>query len=190
MFSTYQLFYTRVALVVQSANWQLYRKAWHFWGYTYSERFVIWALFVLFIVTSRIHFAQKNGIKSWKFSCDYFDVDWLNNSALMKLIKFLDMKLHQGPVFIDGMVNSIEPQFTSRRISWRSSKISCCSGNHWYCAPTDIARSSCGLSWDWYNIAWTFWLPNVGSHTICQSLKKINQSEWQKCFYNWFKRMQ
>ena len=23
---------------------------------------------------------------------------------------------------------------------------------------------------------------NVGSHTICQSLKKINQSEWQKCF--------
>ena len=30
----------------------------------------------------------------------------------------------------------------------------------------------------------------VGSHTICQSLKKINQSEWQKCFDNWFKRMQ
>ena len=29
-----------------------------------------------------------------------------------------------------------------------------------------------------------------GSHTICQSLKKINQSEWQKCFDNWFERMQ
>ena len=38
-------------LVLQSANWQLYRKAWHFWGYTYSERFDIRALFVLFTVT-------------------------------------------------------------------------------------------------------------------------------------------
>ena len=25
---------------------------------------------------------------------------------------------------------------------------------------------------------------------ICQSFKKINQSEWQKCFDNWFKRIQ
>ena len=30
----------------------------------------------------------------------------------------------------------------------------------------------------------------VGSHTICYSLKKINQSEWQKCFDNWIKRVQ
>ena len=64
-------------------------------------------------------------------------------------------KHHQGLVVI------------VRRISWRSSKISCCSGNHWCCAPTDIARSSCNLLWDWenlrhwwdqhtFNIAWTF----------------------------------
>ena len=31
---------------------------------------------------------------------------------------------------------------------------------------------------------------SVGFRTICKSLKKINQSEWQKCFNNWFKRMQ
>ena len=29
------------------------------------------------------------------------------------------------------------------------------------------------------------WIP-----TICQSLRKINQSEWQKCFDHWFKSMQ
>ena len=28
------------------------------------------------------------------------------------------------------------------------------------------------------------------SRIICQSLKKINQSQWQKCFDNWVKRMQ
>ena len=33
--------------MLQSAN-RLYRRAWHFWGYTYSERFDIRALFVLF----------------------------------------------------------------------------------------------------------------------------------------------
>ena len=46
-------------LVLQTANWQFYRKAWHFWGYMYSERFDIQALFVLFTVTWKIHFAQK-----------------------------------------------------------------------------------------------------------------------------------
>ena len=45
--------------MVQSANWQLYLKAWHFWGYTYSERFDIGALFVLFTVTKKSHLAQK-----------------------------------------------------------------------------------------------------------------------------------
>ena len=33
---------------LQSANWQLYRKTWHFWGYTYSECFDIRELPVLF----------------------------------------------------------------------------------------------------------------------------------------------
>ena len=28
-----------------------------------------------------------------------------------------------------------------------------------------------------------------GSHTLCQSLKQINKSEWQKGYDNWFKRM-
>ena len=45
------IFQDLVTLVLQSANWQLYRKAWHFWGYTYLERFDIRALFVLFAVT-------------------------------------------------------------------------------------------------------------------------------------------
>ena len=40
-----------VTLVLQSANWQLYRKAWHSWGYTFSERFDVRALFVLFTAT-------------------------------------------------------------------------------------------------------------------------------------------
>ena len=31
-----------------------------------------------------------------------------NNSASMNLIQFSVMKLHQGPVFIDGMINSTE----------------------------------------------------------------------------------
>ena len=29
---------TKYVMFVHTANWQLYRKAWHFWGYTYSER--------------------------------------------------------------------------------------------------------------------------------------------------------
>ena len=29
----------------------------------------------------------------------------------MNLIQFLAMKLHQGPVFIDGMVNSLQEEF-------------------------------------------------------------------------------
>ena len=45
--------------MLQSANWQLYRKAWHFWGYIYSERFDIRSLFVLFTVIWKIHLAQK-----------------------------------------------------------------------------------------------------------------------------------
>ena len=48
-------YYTRVAFsyfaIWQSANWQLYRKAWHFSDYNYSERFDIRTLFMLFTVT-------------------------------------------------------------------------------------------------------------------------------------------
>ena len=41
----------------------------------------------------------KNGINSLIFSCD---------STSMNLIQFLAMTIHQGPAFIDGMVNSTE----------------------------------------------------------------------------------
>ena len=37
-----------------------------------------------------------------------FVVDELNNSVSMNLIQFLAMKFHQGPVFIDGILNSTE----------------------------------------------------------------------------------
>ena len=43
-----------------------------------------------------------------------FSVDKLNNSASMDLIQFLAMKIHQGPVFVDGMVNSTEVVVYSR----------------------------------------------------------------------------
>ena len=33
---------------------------------------------------------------------------YLNNSKSINLIQFLAMKLRQGPVFIDSIVNSIE----------------------------------------------------------------------------------
>ena len=63
------IFRDLATIVLQSANWQLYRKAWHFWVYTYSERFDIWALFESNLKDiSR----SKNGMKSWIFSCDYF----------------------------------------------------------------------------------------------------------------------
>ena len=42
-----------------------------------------------------------------------FDVDYLNAST--NLIQFLAMKLHQEPVFIDGMVNSTEDEFHEGR---------------------------------------------------------------------------
>ena len=37
-----------------------------------------------------------------------FDVDELNNTASINLIQFLAMKLHPGPVFIDGILNSTQ----------------------------------------------------------------------------------
>ena len=81
--------------------WQFYRKAWHFWGYTYSKRFDMQALFILFTVT-------KIGIKSWTYSCDYFFYNFRCG-----LIQFLATKLLQGPVFIYGMVHSTEVEVYS-----------------------------------------------------------------------------
>ena len=45
------IFRDLATLMLKFANWQLYRKAWHFWRYTYSKCFDIRALFVLFTVT-------------------------------------------------------------------------------------------------------------------------------------------
>ena len=45
------IFRDLTTLVLQSANWQLYGKARHFWSYTYAIHFHMRALFVLFTVT-------------------------------------------------------------------------------------------------------------------------------------------
>ena len=68
-----------------------------------------------------------------------FDVDKLNNSASMNLIQFLAMKLHQGPVFINGMVNSTELVVHSKTnfvkvvqnqfLSWKTLMLC----PNWYC---------------------------------------------------------
>ena len=65
-------------LVLQSANWQLYCKAWHFWFYTYTKRFGIQALFVLFTGTWKILFAKKMELNREHFRAIWltsFDVD-------------------------------------------------------------------------------------------------------------------
>ena len=59
-------------IILQSTNWQLYRKAWYFWGYTYSERFNIQELFVLFTVTNKIHRARKMELNREHFSAIIF----------------------------------------------------------------------------------------------------------------------
>ena len=115
----------------------------------------------------------------------------------MNLIQFLAMKLYQGPVFINGM-NSTEvivhsktnfvkfvqnPQtiiavrqliLQDRHVTYR--EIETISG----ISGTSIHS----ILHEHLTVKKNF---RVGSHTICQSLKKINQLEWQKCFDNWFK---
>ena len=107
------IFRNLATLVLQSTNWQLYRKAW----LTFLRLYVLgtfWHTSTICVVYSNVTDSSrpKNGIKSWTLSCDYFfatfNVDYLNNTALMNLIKFLAMKLLQGPVFIDGMLHSTE----------------------------------------------------------------------------------
>ena len=127
----------------------------------------------------------------------------LNNSASINLIQFLVIKLHQ--VFIDDMVNSTEFVVHSKtnfvkdvqnQLLFRKPLMLCA---NWYWKivmwPTYRHETTLGISRPAYiQYCMNIWLSKkfvrVGSHTICQSLKKINQSEWQKCFGNWFKRMQ
>lgn len=99
-----------------------------------------------------------------------------------ELIQFLAIKLHQGLMFIDGMVTSIVVIVYSKTNFVKFIRITCCSENHWCCARTHIARSSCDLEWDWttLGINKTFQyahlnlrkIVRIGSHTISQSLKK------------------
>ena len=123
----------------------------------------------------------------------------------MNLIQFLTMKLRQRQVFIDGMVNSTEVVVHSKtnfvkvvqnQLLFRKPLMLCA---NWYCkiVMRPIVRlrqpkALVGPAYIQYCI--NIWLSKkfvrVGCHTICQSLKKINQSKWQKCFGNWFKRMQ
>ena len=85
----------------------------------------------------------------------------------MNLIQFLAMKLHQKPVFIDGMVNSTVVVVYSKTNFVKVVQNLLLFRKLLSCAPTDIARSSCDLSRDWdkfrhkwdyykFNIAWTF----------------------------------
>ena len=114
------------------------------------------------------------------------------------------MKPHSGPVFIDGMVNSTEIVVHSKanfvkvvqnQLLFRKPLILCA---NLYCKIVTYREmeTTLGISGDQhsFNIAWTFNCKKkfvcVGYHTICQSLKKINKSEWKKCFDNWFKCMQ
>ena len=55
-------------------------------------------------VTKKIHLAQKKELNRKYFHTLIF----YNNTTSMNLIQFLAMKLHQGPVFMDGMVNWTE----------------------------------------------------------------------------------
>ena len=89
-------------LMLQSANWQLCRKAWHFWGYTYSERFDIRALFVLFTANLKDSFRPKNGIKSWIILCDYFLQlsTWINLTTVHRWnSNFVDEALSRTSVY-------------------------------------------------------------------------------------------
>ena len=119
--------------------------------------------------------------------------------------RFLAMKLHQGPVFIDGMVSSTKVVVHSKtnfvkvvqnQLLFRKPLMLCA---NWYCkiAMWPIVRlrqpealvgpahiQYCMNIWLWKKFVC------VGFHTIWRSLKKTNQSECQKCFDNWFKRMQ
>ena len=56
------------------------------------------------------------------------------------------MKLHQGKVFIDDMVNSTDVVVDFKTNFVKVVQNQFCSGNHWCCTPTDNARSSCDLS--------------------------------------------
>ena len=108
-------------LVLQSANWQLYSKAWHFWGYTYSERFDIRALFVLSTVTSKIQNRPKNGIKSWIFSCDYFIqlLTWINSTTVHRwtLFNFWPWSSINDKCFSMLWLIQLRSYFTSKQIS-------------------------------------------------------------------------
>ena len=65
---------------------------------------------------------------------------------------------------------------------------------NWYCNIVMLPTVRLRHTQHTFNIAWPFdcrkKFVRFGFHTICLSLKKINQSEWQKFFDNWFKRMQ
>ena len=128
-----------------------------------------------------------------------FDVV-IHKGTSMNLIQFLAMKLHQGPVFIDGMENSSEVANHSKtnfvkvvhnQLLFRKPLMLCA---NWYCKIVmwPIVWPLVGPAYIQYctNICLSKKVVRVGSHTIYQSLKKINQSEWQKCFDNWFKLMQ
>lgn len=96
---------------------------------------------------------SENGIV---FSCDYFlqYSKWIDLSKVHGWTSFFDDEVPSRPSLIDGIVNSI--------VIWK------------FCARTDIARSSCDLSWNEDNLR-HFTVKKivcVGSHNIRQSPKE------------------
>ena len=91
--------------------WHLYHKPWPWYLRLYVLR-TFWPTSAIVVVYSNLKdiFRRKNGIKSWTVSCEYFLQlsTWINSTTVHRWTQFLPRKLHQGPVFIVGMVSSTE----------------------------------------------------------------------------------
>lgn len=57
-------------LVLLGAIWHIHREVWYFRRYTYSDRFAIRAFLFDCYSDFKISPQSRNGINSWKFSCD------------------------------------------------------------------------------------------------------------------------
>lgn len=133
-------------------------------------------------------FRPENGINLWIFSYYYFlQLSTWNNSAIVHgwTYSILAMKLHQGPVCIDGMVNLIvivvhtmtfkfvyivRNQFLLRK--------------SWCFTRTDIAKSLSGLLWNWKNLTheWNqqYWLLHTYLTVIFVDRSKKACVNWSK----------
>ena len=136
----------------------------------------------------------KNGIKSWTFSCNYFLQlsTWINSITVASLnsIQFLAIMLHQEPVFLNGTVNSTKVVIYSktnlvkvvqnRKLLFRQPLMLCA---NWYCKALGISGTSIHSILNEHLTVKKFIC--VGSHTICQSLRKrLVSIDRKKCSKN------